>query len=28
MGSKGRAKIEKEFNQEIVSDLYIDAIEN
>ena len=28
MGSKGRAKIEKEFNQEIVNDLYIDAIEN
>jgi glycosyltransferase involved in cell wall biosynthesis len=28
MGSKGRAKIEKEFDQEIVNDLYIDAIEN
>lgn len=28
MGSKGREKIEKEFNQEIVNDLYLDAIEN
>ena len=27
MGIKARAKIEKEFNQEIVSDLYIDALE-
>ena len=28
MGSKGREKIEKEFNQDIVIDLYLDAIEN
>jgi len=28
MGIKGREKIEKEFNQKIVNDLYIDAIEN
>ena len=28
MGSKGREKIDKEFNQEIVNDLYVDAIEN
>ena len=28
MGSKGREKIEKEFNQETVNELYIDAIEN
>jgi glycosyltransferase involved in cell wall biosynthesis len=28
MGIKGREKIEKEFNQEIVDDLYFDAIEN
>jgi len=28
MGSKGREKIEKEFNQDIVNNLYLDAIEN
>ena len=28
MGAKGREKIENEFNQDIVCDLYIDAIEN
>jgi glycosyltransferase involved in cell wall biosynthesis len=28
MGSKGRAKIKKEFNQDIVIDMYLDAIEN
>jgi glycosyltransferase involved in cell wall biosynthesis len=28
MGINGREKIEKEFNQEIVNDLYTDAIEN
>tara|TARA_B100001750_G_C15510414_1_gene603251 strand:- start:1766 stop:2812 length:1047 start_codon:yes stop_codon:yes gene_type:complete len=28
MGSKGRAKIQREFSQEIVNDLYINAIEN
>ena len=28
MGSKGREKIEKEFNHNIVNDLYLDAIEN
>jgi glycosyltransferase involved in cell wall biosynthesis len=28
MGSKGREKIKKEFNQDIVIDLYLDAIEN
>jgi glycosyltransferase involved in cell wall biosynthesis len=28
MGSKGRQKIEKEFNHNIVNDLYLDAIEN
>ncbi len=28
MGSKGRAKIQMEFNQEIVSDLYVNAIKN
>ena len=28
MGEKGRQKVEKEFNQDIVIDLYLDAIEN
>jgi hypothetical protein len=28
MGAKGREKIENEFNQDFVCDLYIDAIEN
>ena len=28
MGSKGRAKVKKEFNQDIVIDMYLDAIEN
>ena len=28
MGSKGREKVENEFNQDIVNDLYLDAIEN
>ena len=28
MGSKGREKIKNEFNQDIVIDLYLDAIEN
>ena len=28
MGSKGRAKVKKEFNQDIVIVMYLDAIEN
>jgi len=28
MGAKGREKVESEFNQDIVCDRYIDAIEN
>ena len=28
IGAKGREKIEDEFNQDFVCDLYIDAIEN